>query len=375
MIKKSITKPLLIILWRYLKIISYKKIFFNWSNICLSWLFLKTTLELKFSSKYFVSLTLSYLEEEEIEQTSCESEEGSSIVLPYVLKTSTAPISFLLYIFKIVFKELNSISFSLAQRMFFKIELLYQYFGYLTRKIIQTRESSIFQPTLSLKQYSLKYTYITFEILKPKVTLFFYNLNKAFFKKFLSLRRVLWVISTKVRRTKRRYKNFYNFRLKNQDALGSYQLLFYILRQLDMLYSWEHLTILLHYNLIKVNRVNSYPSITLKEGDTIECYFGVLLGEYQDTILYLIEKYRFCLQGKLYQDNFSKQKFFNKYTKVPYLIKLLPYMQMGATMGYTLDYTLNTILITYIPSSINLIPISYYYNLSLFYLSIWRYNV
>lgn len=375
MIKKSITKPLLIILWKYLKVIFYRKNFFNWGNIYLNWLFLKTTLELKFSLEYFVSLTLSYLEEEEIERTSWESEEGSSIILPYTLKTSIASISFLGYTFNIAFKEFSKVGFSLAQRMFFKIELLYQYFGYLTRKIIQTKESNIFQLTLNLNQYSLKYTYTPFEILKPKVTLFFYNLNKAFFKKFLSLRHVLWVISTKVSRTKRRYKNFYNFRLKNQDAMGSYQLLFYILRQLDMLYSWEHLTILLHYNLIRVNRNSSCPSRTLTQGDTIECYFGILLGEYQEKIIYLIEKYRVCLQRKLYQDNFSKRKFFNKHTKISYFIKLLPYMQVGATIGYTLDYTLNIILITYVPSSINLVPISYYYNLSLFYLSIWRYNV
>jgi len=375
LIKKSLVKPLLIISWKYLKVLFYRKNFFNWGTVYLDWLFLKTTLELKFSLEYFVSLTLSYLGEEEIERIAWENEEGSSLILPYTLETPTAPISCLVYMFNIGFKESSHVCFSLAQRMFFKIALLYQYFGYLTRKIIQTKENNIFQVTLNLNQYSLKYAYRTLETLKPKVTLFFYNLKKAFFKKFLSLRHVLWVISTKGNRTKRRYKNFSNFRLKNQSTIGSYQLVFYILRQLDILYSWEHLTILLHYSLVKVNRDSNHPSITLQQGDTIECYFGMLLGEYQDTIIYLIEKYRGCLQRKLYQDNFSNRKFFNKHAKIPYFIKLLPYMQRGATIGYTLDYTLNTILITYIPSSINLLPISYYYNLSLLYLSIWRYNV
>ena len=85
--------------------------------------------------------------------------------------------------------KLNRIGFTLTQRMFLKVGLLYRYWGYLLRNFIQVREQDFTQPTESLHQVSYKER--TLSLGKSKVTLFFYNFNKAFFKKFLSLRQLL----------------------------------------------------------------------------------------------------------------------------------------------------------------------------------------
>ena len=377
MVKKSIDRTLLIVnYWKFFKIIFYKKFFTNWNNIYLSWFFLKTNIQLNFSLEYFISLTLDYLDNTESEHNACEKEEKGNLFLSYSLLLALPTIKFLAFIFKVsLSRKFINVGFTLVQRMFFKIAVLYRYWGYLTRKIIHIKETNLFQPILESNQFSLRYLCVTSYRAKTRLTLFFYNFNKAFFKKFLSLRQVLWTINTRGTRTKRRYKKFCNFRLKKQNTMESYQLLFYILRQLEVVYSWEHLTILLYYSLISLNRRNTNLNTLPKQGDILECYFGSLLDEYYNDINYLIGKYKLMLQHKLYKHNSINLKIFIKQNRLPYFIKILPYMQLGTTVGYTIDYTLNTILITYIPLIPSLASLPYYYNLSLFYLSIWRYNV
>lgn len=375
MIKKSIEHNLLLFLIECIKNTHYRKNFTNWNDLYLSWLFLKTSSEFIFSLEYVISAAVEYLDEEEIEHTIGENDEGSNLILPYTLDNSLLTINFLAPIYITAPLNFEIPVFSLAQRMFFKVEILYRYLSYLMRRVIDTDENSTTHLGSELSQYNLDKLNIISEIFKPKVTLFFYNLNRGLFKKFLSLRQFLWVISTKATRTKRRYKKFYNFRLKKQNIISEHQFLFYVLRQLDILYSWDHLAILLNYNLIAVNGISNYLDKRFYQGDLIECCFGELLGEYQDTILYLTDKLKLWLQHKLQHDFTNSVRLFTSYDRVPYFIRLLPYIQLDTTISYTVDHTINTILITYIPVSINLLPISYYYNFSLFYLSIWRYNV
>ena len=375
MIKKSIEHNLLLFLIECIKNTHYRKNFTNWNDLYLSWLFLKTSSEFIFSLEYVISAAVEYLDEEEIEHTIGENDEGSNLILPYTLDNSLLTINFLAPIYITASLNFEIPVFSLAQRMFFKVEILYRYLSYLMRRVIDTDENSTIHLGSELNQYNLDKLNIISEIFKPKVTLFFYNLNRGLFKKFLSLRQFLWVISTKATRTKRRYKKFYNFRLKKQNIISEHQFLFYVLRQLDILYSWDHLAILLNYNLIAVNGISNYLDKRFYQGDLIECCFGELLGEYQDTILYLTDKLKLWLQHKLQHDFTNSVRLFTSYDRVPYFIRLLPYIQLDTTISYTVDHTINTILITYIPVSINLLPISYYYNFSLFYLSIWRYNV
>lgn len=363
-----------LISWKSIVNIVYTKKFINWSSIYLNWLFFKTTLELNFSLQYFLSFSLVYIEDGGLEQTSWESEEGSNLILPYSYKKSSISFKFVSSMYLITLSNtLNSIGFTLTQRMFLKVGLLYRYWGYLLRNFIQVREQDFTQPTWSLTQVS--YRERTLNLWKSRVTLFFYNFNKAFFKKFLSLRQLLWNIDTKGTRTKRRYKKFCKFKLKSQTITWGYDSIFYILRQLELIYSWEHLTILLTYNLIKLNKKTLNPTVQLQEGDLLECCFGFLLGEYQDNIRYIIEKYKLWLQRKLYQDISINLKLFTTQSKLPLFIKLLPYTQSSNTLGYTFDYTLNTILIVYIPIYTKFFSLASYYNLSLLYLSFWRYNI
>ena len=375
LIEKSLNKILVeLISWKSIIDIVYTKKFINWSSMYLNWLFFKTTLELNFSLQYFLSFSLIYVEDGGLEQTSWESEEGSNLILPYSYKKSLISFKFMVSMYLITLSnKLNRIGFTLTQRMFLKVGLLYRYWGYLLRNLIQVREQDFTQLTWSLNQVSYKEH--TLNLWKSKVTLFFYNFNKAFFKKFLSLRQLLWNIDTKGTRTKRRYKKFCSFKLKNQTITWGYNSIFYILRQLELIYSWEHLTILLAYSLIKLNKKTLNSTVQLREGDLLECCFGFLLGEYQDNISYIIEKYKLWLQRKLYQDISLNLKFFTIRTKLPLFIKLLPYTQSSNTLGYTFDYTLNTILIVYIPTYTNFFSLASYYNLSLLYLSCWRYNI
>ena len=374
MIKKSTEHNLLLFIIECIKNTRYRKNFTNWNDLYLSWLFLKTSSEFIFSLEYVVSAAVEYLDEEEIEHTIGENDEGSNLILPYILDNPLT-INFLAPISIAVPLNFEIPVFSLAQRMFFKVEILYRYLSYLMRRVIDIDENSVAHLGSELNQYNSDKLNIISEIFKPKVTLFFYNLNRGLFKKFLSLRQFLWVISTKATRTKRRYKKFYNFRLKKQNTISEYQSLFYILRQLDILYSWDHLAILLNYNLITVNGISNYLDKHFYQGDLIECCFGELLGDYQDTVLYLTDKLKIWLQHKLQHDFTNSVRLFTSYNRVPYFIRLLPYIQLDTSIGYTVDHTINSILITYIPVPINLLPISYYYNFSLFYLSIWRYNV
>ena len=382
LVEKSISKSLFIlVIWKYLQDIVYKKKFINWADIHLSWLFLKTNVELDFSIKYFISFSLSYLDEEEIEHTSHENEEGSDLILPYSLESSPISFSFLVssnWVSRVtsLVTECIKSNFSLVQRMFFKLEMLYQYWSYLLRKTVQTKVINLFSNTLDVKRSPNKYRERLIRSSgQVRVTLFFYNFNKAFFKKFLSLRQLLWGMHTKQTRTKRRYKKFCSFRLKKQITIGNHQFLFYILRQLELVYSWEHLTLLLYYNLIKLNQQNISVGIQLQQGDILECYFGLLVDSYQESIFYLTEKYKFWVEHKFYYDNSSTLKLSPTQAQIPQFRKKLPYIQTGSTVGYTVDYTLNIILLTYIPVYTNLSSTVYYYNLSLFPLSVWRYNI
>jgi hypothetical protein len=368
LIEKSPNKVLIdLIFWKNITNIFYKKKFTNWSIIYLSWFFLKTTLELNFSLQYFLNFSLLYLEDGELEQTSWESEESNSLILPYSYKNSWINFKFITSIDSLTLPTIyNIFSFTLTQRMFLKASLLYRYWGYLLRNYIQVREQGSSQ--LSYKEFNTNTQ-------NSRVTLFFYNFNKAFFKKFLSLRQLLWSISIKGTRTKRRYKKFCSFRLKQQLSNQGYESLFYILRHLELIYSWEHLAILLNYSLVKLNKKTLNSVVKLQEGDLLECYFGSLLGEYQDNITYITEKYKLWLQHKLYHDTPINLKLSTTQTKLPLFIKLLPYMQVSSTLGYTFDYTLNIVLILYIPTHTNFLSLISHYNLSLLYLSLWRYNI
>ena len=51
--------------------------------------------------------------------------------------------------------------------------------------------------------------------------------------------------------------------------------------------------LLLYYNLIKLNQQNISVGIQLQQGDILECYFGLLVDSYQESIFYLTEKYKF----------------------------------------------------------------------------------
>lgn len=267
-------------------------------------------------------------------------------------------------------------NFSFTQRMLPTQRLLqifwYKFFVFYFKKNYFNINLKIFQ---NLNIFLEKSSYIkTINNVNSSKFLYFFNLKKPIFKKIFNMRLFYWNIFTTKQRTKRRYFKFINTLIIDQNSLTlqKYQI-FYILRQLEFIKSWSHLTLLLKLELIWVNKQLLQPNYQLKVGDIIECIFGPILRYYYKKLYKINLKHLLRTKRRLYIQTFRQQIL--KKQKVPKSFKLLSYQQTGGLSFCSFDYTLNIVCVVRNPPTLNLNYKEYYNNISLLKLNKWRYNV